>query len=81
LLCSVFSVEGVDSARLEPPQPVLAQVPIPVPAAADAIFTAEALSTLHALAHCNVGAVPVVPFWPVKLAPVLDRVSEFAASV
>jgi hypothetical protein len=52
-----------------------------VPAAAEAIFTAEALSTLHALAHCSVGAVPVVPFWPEKLAPVLARVNELAASV
>ncbi|HEV7177382.1 MAG TPA: hypothetical protein VGN29_17925 [Solirubrobacteraceae bacterium] len=50
-------------------------------AAAEAIFTADALSTLHALAHCSVGAVPVVPFWPEKLAPVLDRVNELAASV
>jgi hypothetical protein len=49
--------------------------------AAEATFTALALSTLHALAHWSVGAVPVVPLCPEKLAPVLARVSESAASV
>jgi hypothetical protein len=56
-------------------------VPIPALAAAEAIFTAVALSTLQAVEHCSVGAVPVVPLCAAKLAPVLFRVSELAASV
>ena len=54
---------------------------MPAPLAAETIFTAVPLSTLHALAHWWAGAVPVVPFWAVKDAPVLASVSEFAASV
>jgi hypothetical protein len=49
--------------------------------AAEATFTAEALSTSHELEHWSVGAVPVEPFCAVKLAPVLLSVSELAASV
>jgi hypothetical protein len=62
LVESVLTVDGVDSARLVPLQLVVAQVPIPALLAADAIFTGDALSTLHALAHCSVGPVPVLPF-------------------
>jgi hypothetical protein len=64
-----------------PDHPVVAHVPMPALAAAETIFTALALSMLQAVLHWSVGAVPVVPFWPVKLAPVLLSVSEFAASV
>src|SRR2546423_14812704 len=54
---------------------------MPALAAADAIFTAAAESTLHAELHWWVGAVPVVPFSAVKPAPVLLSVTELAASV
>jgi hypothetical protein len=54
---------------------------MPALAAAEAIFTAEALSTLQEAEHCRVGAVPVEPLWAEKLAPVLFKVSEFAGSV
>ena len=76
-----FSVEGVESARLVALNPVVSQVPIPALTAAEAIFTALALSTLQAAEHWSVGAVPVVPLCAAKLAPVLFRVSEFAARV
>jgi hypothetical protein len=48
---SAFSVEGVESVRLVALKPVVSQVPMPALVAADAIFTAEALSTLQAPEH------------------------------
>ena len=80
-MVSAFKVEGVASARLVALSPVVSHVPIPAAAAAEAIFTAVALSTLQAAAHWSVGAVPVVPLCAARLAPVLFSVSELAASV
>jgi hypothetical protein len=56
---------------------------MPADVAAETIFTGEAgaASTKQAEPHWCVGAVPVVPFWALKLAPVLFRVIEFAAKV
>ena len=68
-----LSVDGVTSARLVARKPVVRHVPSPASLAAEAIFTAEPWSMLHAVAHCSVGALPVVPSWPAKLAPVLAQ--------
>jgi hypothetical protein len=58
-------------------KPVVVQVPSPAPpVAAEAILTAVALSTLQAVEHCSVGAVPVPPE---NFAPVLFNVREPAA--
>src|ERR671939_624397 len=56
---------------------------MPAPLAAETTFTGEAgaASTKQPELHWCVGAVPVVPFWALKLALVLLSVIEFAARV
>src|SRR4051794_15663105 len=77
-------VLGVEATMLLPLHPVLPQVPMPALAAAETIFVGEAgaASTAQVPAlHWFVGAVPVVPFSPAKLAPVLLSMIVPAASV
>ncbi len=76
-------LSGAASRRLELENPLVRNVPIPVPLAAATTLVGESggASTKQPALHWWAGLRPVLPWTGMKVAPLLSRVSELAGSV